>query len=637
MFLERRVNQGSSGRVYPLPCVERFAEQATDRAYAAVYLENEFLEIMILPELGGRIHAARDRNLTDEDGPYIELMAGFYTDNQPDFSFLQPGETKTWSQFWYPIQGIGPAQKASVEAALSLTARDGRVRIGATTTAPRKGTVRLTRGRRPLLRRTATLGPDRPLIACVKLPARTTLTDLRLALNSAEGAELLAYQPEDPPANEPAPATEPPLPAAVATNEELYLTGLHLTQYRHPTQMPEPYFAEALRRDPGDVRCNNAVGLVHLINGDFARAEQHFRAAIARLTRRNPNPYDGEPYYNLGLTLRYRADAAALRNGPAGELLTEAYAAFYKAIWNQAWQAAGFHALAEIDCRRQQWGTALDHLDRALRVNADNLRARDLRAIVLRRLGRAAEADEQLAATLRLDPLDWWARHLRGEEITCDSKTRLDLAHDAARAGLYAEALALLAPATPEPTAGTGPMLAYTRAWLYQLLGDARAAMVARRSARRATTVSPPGWRMSSSWSTPSRWIRATIERATTSVISSTTANVTVTPWRSGRSRRGSNPVSLPCGATSASGTSTSSKSPRRRGRPTNGPTGSTRRMPGSSLIATCSGNGSARPPSGAWPSSKNTCRRSGGAMISRWSTAICSTRWGATKTRWSI
>ena len=47
---------------------------------------------------------AWDRNLTDSDGPYIELMAGVYTDNQPDFSFLQPGETKTWSQYWYPIQ-----------------------------------------------------------------------------------------------------------------------------------------------------------------------------------------------------------------------------------------------------------------------------------------------------------------------------------------------------------------------------------------------------------------------------------------------------------------------------------------------------------------------------------------------------
>jgi hypothetical protein len=29
-------------------------------------------------------------NLTDADGPYIEIMTGCYTDNQPDFAWLQP-------------------------------------------------------------------------------------------------------------------------------------------------------------------------------------------------------------------------------------------------------------------------------------------------------------------------------------------------------------------------------------------------------------------------------------------------------------------------------------------------------------------------------------------------------------------
>jgi hypothetical protein len=71
---------------------------------------------------------AWDRNLTEADergefAPYIELMAGVYTDNQPDFSFLQPGETKTWSQYWYPIQKIGPAQHANLDAAVSLRVR----------------------------------------------------------------------------------------------------------------------------------------------------------------------------------------------------------------------------------------------------------------------------------------------------------------------------------------------------------------------------------------------------------------------------------------------------------------------------------------------------------------------------------
>ena len=60
---------------------------------------------------------AWDANLTDADGPYVELMAGVVTDNQPDFAFLAPGETKTFSQYWYPIQEIGPVHQASPEAA----------------------------------------------------------------------------------------------------------------------------------------------------------------------------------------------------------------------------------------------------------------------------------------------------------------------------------------------------------------------------------------------------------------------------------------------------------------------------------------------------------------------------------------
>src|SRR5579859_5935187 len=65
---------------------------------------------------------AWDRSLTDSDGPYIELMAGVYTDNQPDFSFLAPGETRSFSQFWYPIREIGVPDHANLDAAVRVEA-----------------------------------------------------------------------------------------------------------------------------------------------------------------------------------------------------------------------------------------------------------------------------------------------------------------------------------------------------------------------------------------------------------------------------------------------------------------------------------------------------------------------------------
>jgi tetratricopeptide (TPR) repeat protein len=439
---------------------------------------------------------AWDRNLTEPDAngeyaPYIEIMAGCYTDNQPDFSFLQPGETKSWSQYWYPIREIGPARHANLEAALSLRMQGGSARIGLAVTRPRPETVvrvlRRSKGserEHVLLATTIDVAPERPMVIEVPLPRGTRETELRVVAMAADGRELIAYRPRPRPAGAvPPPATEPPAPADIASADELYITALHLSQYRHATRRPEPYWREALRRDSGDARCNHALGAWYLRRGEFKAAERHLRAAIARLTRRNPNPSDGEPYYTLGLCLR--AQAAAQGAGDA--MLAEAYAAFYKATWNQAWQSAGYHALAEIDCTRGDWSLALDHLDRSLRLNTDNLRARDLKAIVLRRLDRAAAADELLRETLSLDPLDWWARHLAGEKLCCDTQTRLDLVHDHVRAGLLAEALQLLESATPEPDSGTAPLVGYAAAWVCHLMGDKTAQRAWLARARRAS------------------------------------------------------------------------------------------------------------------------------------------------------
>jgi hypothetical protein len=92
------------------------------------------------------------------------------------------------------------------------------------------------------------------------------------------------------PVPSPTVATEPPLPEEVAGNDELFLNGLHLEQYRHPTRSPEIYWREAIKRDPGDSRCNLALGRWHLNRGEFLLAEKYLRASIARLTMRNPNP-----------------------------------------------------------------------------------------------------------------------------------------------------------------------------------------------------------------------------------------------------------------------------------------------------------------------------------------------------------
>ena len=61
IFLEKRVYQGSSGVVYPYPVIESIADEKTDHEWQAVFIENEYIKVMVLPELGGRVQMAYDK------------------------------------------------------------------------------------------------------------------------------------------------------------------------------------------------------------------------------------------------------------------------------------------------------------------------------------------------------------------------------------------------------------------------------------------------------------------------------------------------------------------------------------------------------------------------------------------------
>lgn len=390
---------------------------------------------------------AWDRNLTDADGPYIELMAGVFTDNQPDFSWLCPYETRTWSQFWYPIQQIGPAKNANRSAAINVEPINGKLRVGVCVTeAFEQATLLVTAGGKVVLEEICNLTPGRPYVREVRGTSHSSIQ-----LLTHEGQEIIQYKApkvQNTITSLPGPATEPPPPKDIASNDELYVTGLHLEQYRHATRYPEQYWEEALERDALDSRCNTALGLLKLKRGQFSESETHFKRAIARLTTRNPNPAEGDAYYYLGLALQYQ------------ERLEEAYTAFYKATWNYAWQSAAYYHLAQIDCRRLEFERALRHLELSARTNSDNLNARNLRATIFRKLGASARSIDCATENQDFDPLDVWSRNelevlsgepkLRAEVPESDGAKRiqtqlnLDLAFDYAAAGFWGEAKNLL-------------------------------------------------------------------------------------------------------------------------------------------------------------------------------------------------
>lgn len=414
----------------------------------------------------GSFGKAWDRNLTDTDGPYIELMTGVYTDNQPDFTWLKPFEEKTFQQYFMPYKAVGQVKNATKDAALGLACDNGTITVTVYASAVFPDSViRLEYEGSILFEETALISP---VNIFKKSLHKEHIQEEKLLLRvSSGGKTLVSYQPEAktiPKLPEPAKAALEP--EKIMTNEELYLTGLHIEQYRHATYLPDPYYLEGLRRDPGDIRINQAYGALLLNRGLLKDSEAHFRKAIERLTWKNPNPYTSEAYYLLGLSL-FCTDREK-----------EAADAFYKAAWSNEQQEMSYYFLAAIAARQHDFESALEYVEKALIKNSHNIKARGLKAFVLRSLLQPKEALRYIEESLSIDPFDFVSEHekvlITGQEKSAWNKKMrgfhenyLMAARDYAEFGAYQEAILIL-----QECPAAHPMLQYYKAYYQFRLGE---------------------------------------------------------------------------------------------------------------------------------------------------------------------
>lgn len=349
----------------------------------------------------GDFGQAWDRNLTDSDGPYIELMTGVYTDNQPDFTWLQPYEEKVFTQYFMPYRELGVIKNATSDILMNIVPDEqgGVVLKLLATSIQKEVNVIILQNNNKLMDEEIDLSPEEVF---EKNFQNVDLDAISVIIKYDECNKKLCWHQKSDQVKPIPEAAKPALkPQDVRSNEQLYLTGLHLEQYRHATYLPTDYYLEALRRDHTDARCNNAMGLWLIRKGKYAEAETYLKKAIATLTERNPNPYDGEAYYNLGVALKYQ------------HRYFEAYDAFYKSCWNAAWQDAGYFALAQISLTLHSYKTALHEIDLSLARNAANHKARHLKVITLRQLGKYKEARQLIDESLKLDRFNFGCRFER--------------------------------------------------------------------------------------------------------------------------------------------------------------------------------------------------------------------------------
>ena len=450
--------------------------------------------------------------------PYIELMAGVYTENQPDFSWIMPYEEKEFTQYFMPYRELGIVKQASKDFIFNiehLPSDNGHSSVRFKVLATSRQEVRVVLRRdngEELYNKEASIDPETILDETVDIKdarfdelefciykdkslkskdkGQGAKDNVHVMLSGVEkwsmvNVQLLRWHAESDDIRPiPDAAEAAKLPQDCKTVEQLYLTGLHLEQYRHATWSPLDYYEEGLRRDPLDVRCNNQTGLWYLRRGRFEKAEPYLRTAVKVLMKRNPNPYDGEALYNLGLCLKYQAilqfydftisllpcAAKSLNRKSSNRKLNEAYDWFYKATWNGAWQGAAYFACAQISTMQGRWEDALYEVNRALVAGYHNQKARALKAVLLKEAGKTDEFAKLVTESLEQDRFNYGILFEAGETeriVTLMHGNPLnyhELALDYAQAGLWQRADAVLDLAIKE--GAVNAMTYYYKMWI---------------------------------------------------------------------------------------------------------------------------------------------------------------------------
>ena len=352
--------------------------------------------------------------LTEEDGAYLELMVGTFSDNQPDYSWIGPNEVRVTKQYWYPVKAIGGAKNVTLEGAVNVVRKDPRtLMVGFNATAAyRSARVLVKAGENVLLEKAVDIDPDKPFLQDISVDAQLRDQDIFAALYDRDGTELVSYSPVVKDELErPHPADRPLQPEEYASVEELLLAAQRLEEFHNARVDPLPYYEEALRRDSLDSRVNVNLGIYYARHARYEEAETCLQRAYKRLTGLHfmpkidktgaiyqTNPKDGEMYYYLGVV----SEALGKES--------EAETYWWKSTWYPGFQSASYLYLAELYWKQGKRDRALDAIDRSLELSGASTQGKFVKAFILSKTGRNAEARRLLRENVDFDPVDWLSR-----------------------------------------------------------------------------------------------------------------------------------------------------------------------------------------------------------------------------------
>jgi tetratricopeptide (TPR) repeat protein len=409
------------------------------------------------------------KNLTDDDGPYIEVQSGPLP-TQSDYGLLVPREQIAWQEWWYPVHGLGDGfEYATRDVAVQSARKDGTLHLRLLATGKFPGaTCTISRAGKQLLQQRIDLSPEKPAEVALRsdgqLPADVSI--------AAKGGRVLAAFTTP----LPIPKTTPPDPAKFAekpdeqrTADELCMKGER--QHRDTNRrMARAYYEKALAKDPGLVPALRMLAVLDLAAGLYDKALPRLEKALDR------DPNDGFSWYFRGVC-QLRLDK-----------LQEALDCGCRAARCSGTASLGYDLAGRAHMRLRQYPQAVEAFLKAGRADGNDSRAKDHELLARMRSGdksvaeRAAQQVRQRATDLvpravvalqGAGAMDQFVRDVRGFVGEHEFNV-LELSLVFAEVGMYQEASRLLSATYVDPVPQTerNALPLYYLAYFAQLSDD---------------------------------------------------------------------------------------------------------------------------------------------------------------------
>lgn len=391
--------------------------------------------------------ALYDVILTDKNGSYIELMFGSYSDNQPDYSWMQAYETKEAVYWFAPLKGLSDVKKVNQHMAIAFDKKGESLHVGVNAHQVFKDArIQVFAGGSLLHDERKDLDPDYPFLMDVELRSLHEINELSLTISDASGQVLISYTPLK---LEEGSMPEPVAPIqdihAIEDADSLYYQGLYYEQFHDAFYRPRDFYKRTIELNPQHVPALLRTGFLYLNERNYEVAIEHLERAVERVAWDYVTPKRADSLYYLALA--YKGSGRS----------EEAYDLLYKASWDYNFRSAAHYQMALMKSLDGEYPAALEHAEKAYATNIHSVDLLGLKAALHRRMGNQNQAGKLLGQLLNIDPLNFKGYHekflltgnteIRGHltRMMRDSRENyLELAIKYRSAGHYEEARDLL-------------------------------------------------------------------------------------------------------------------------------------------------------------------------------------------------